>query len=97
MVVSHILAVPRPPWEGPTARHYEKGGRLMSRSSLLPTRPELCNFFTHCERILVSAKAPGYAPFSEDEQRQICYYANQLAKLTDGQSIRINEKRGRGN
>lgn len=64
----------------------------MSRSSLPPLRPDLREFFTHCQRVLTSAQVPDHAPFSEDERRQICYYANQLAKLTDVQSVRSLKK-----
>ena len=66
----------------------------MSRSSLLPIRPDLREFFTHCERILASAKVTDHVPYSEDERRQSCYYANQLAKLTDVQSVRSDGKPG---
>jgi len=64
----------------------------MSRASLLPIRPNLNELFTHCERLLASAQAPDHAPFSQDEQRMICYYANAMAKLTDVQSMQSNGK-----
>ena len=64
----------------------------MSRSSLLPIRPDLNELFTHCERLLASAQAPDHAPFSEDELRMMCYYANELARLTDAQRVHSNGK-----
>jgi hypothetical protein len=62
----------------------------MSRSSLLPIRSNLHELFSHCERVLASAQAPDHAAFSEDELRMVCYYANQLAKLTDAQRVQSN-------
>ena len=64
----------------------------MYPSSLLPIRPNLNELFTHCERLLASAQAPHHAPFSTDELRMICYYANQLARLTDAQRVQGNGK-----
>ena len=67
----------------------------MSRSSLLPLRPELHELFTHCERLFASTHASGHAPFSPDELQMICYYANQLAKLTDKQRVQTSNGKPR--
>jgi hypothetical protein len=68
-----------------------EGGRPMSHSSL-PIRPDLRELFTHCERLLASAQANGHPPFSQDERQMICYYANELAKLTHAQTVQSNGK-----
>lgn len=64
----------------------------MFRSSLLPIRDNLRELFSHCEGLLARAQAPDHAPFSEDERRMICYYANELASLTDAARVQSNGK-----
>ncbi len=59
----------------------------MSRSSLLPVRQDLHDFFSHCEGLLGKALQPDHAPFSQDELQMICYYANEIAKLADSQRL----------
>ena len=58
----------------------------------LPIRQDLRELFAHCERLLASAQAPAHAPFSKDERQMICYYANELAKLTHAQTVQGNGK-----
>ena len=41
----------------------------------------LQDFFRCCERLLDSA--PDLTPFSEEERKRICFYTNQIAKLTE--------------
>ena len=59
----------------------------MSRSSLLPIRQDLHDFFGHCEGLLGKALQPDHAPFSQNELQMICYYANEIAKLADSQRV----------
>ena len=66
----------------------------MSRSLLLPIRPDLHELFTHCERVLASAYAHDHLPLSQDEQQMLSYYCNQLTKLTDAQSVADERKTG---
>lgn len=55
----------------------------MSRSPLV--REDLHTFFRYCRQLLAYAQALDHAPFSQDELRMICYYANELAKIADVQ------------
>jgi hypothetical protein len=64
----------------------------MSRSPLLSIRQDLHELFTHCDQLLARAQSPDHAPFSEDERRMICYYANELARLTDAARVQSNGK-----
>jgi hypothetical protein len=65
-----------------------KGGRLMSSSPLPSLREDRHNFFRYCERLLVAtALAPDNSPFSPEELRRICFYANEVAKLADAQRL----------
>jgi hypothetical protein len=58
----------------------------------LPIRQDLRDLFAHCEQLLASAQANGHQPFSQDERKMICYYANQLARLTRAQTVQGNGK-----
>ena len=64
----------------------------MYRSARLPLRPDLHEFFAHCERVLASVQVPDHASFSQDELRLLCYYGNELAKLADAQRVQNNGK-----
>ena len=65
----------------------------MSRSPIPPLREDLHNFFRYCERLLVArAQAPDQSPFSPEELRRICFYANEVAKLADAQRLHSNGK-----
>jgi len=66
----------------------------MSRSPITPLREDLHNFFRYCERLLVaSSQAPDRSPFSPEELRRICFYANEVAKVADAQ--RLEESNGK--
>ena len=60
--------------------------------SSLPIREDLRELFAHCERLLASAQASDHPPFSRDERQMICYYANELARLTHAQTVQGNGK-----
>ena len=60
----------------------------MSLTPLPSLREDLHNFFRYCERLLIaSTQAPHHSPFSPQERRKICFYANEVAKLTDSQKL----------
>jgi hypothetical protein len=60
----------------------------MSLTPLPSLREDLHNFFRYCERLLLaSTQAPDQSPFSHEELRKICFYANQVAKLADSQRL----------
>jgi hypothetical protein len=59
----------------------------MSRSSLVPIRQDLHDFFNHCECLLAGVQAPDHALFSPYELMMICYYANEIAKIADSQRL----------
>jgi CheY-like chemotaxis protein len=60
----------------------------------LPTVPEyLRDFFRCCERLLDSA--PDLTPFSEENRKRICFYTNEIAKLTERLSVTSNGNRTR--
>jgi hypothetical protein len=60
----------------------------MSSPPLPSLREDLHNFFRYCERLLVAtAQAPNHSPFSSEELRRICFYANEVAKLADSQRL----------
>jgi hypothetical protein len=61
------------------------GGHPMSISPLPFKREDLDNFFKYTERLLASVRAPDHSPFSQDELKNICYLANEIAKLADYQ------------
>jgi hypothetical protein len=60
--------------------------------SSLPIRQGLRELFAHCERQLASAQALDHPPFSQDEREMLCYYANELARLTHAQTVQGNGK-----
>ena len=64
----------------------------MSDPSILPIRPDLRAFFTHCEGLLSKVLQPDHAPFSQDELQMICYYVNELTKIADAQRLHSNGK-----
>ena len=56
------------------------------------TVPEcLHDFFRCCDRLLDSA--PDLMPFSEEDRKRICFYSNQIAKLTERLSATRNRTR----
>ena len=59
----------------------------MSDPSILPIRQDLRDLFSHCEGLLGKVRQPDHAPFSQDELQMICYYANEIAKVTDSQRL----------
>jgi len=67
----------------------------MSSSPLPSAREDLQGFFRYCERLLHSAQASDHMPFSNEDLKQICFYANAVAKLADSQ--RRLEERSSGN
>jgi hypothetical protein len=46
---------------------------------------ELHEFFRCCARLLGSA--PDLLPFSDEDRKRICFYTNEIAKLTDSQRV----------
>jgi hypothetical protein len=52
-----------------------------ARMSTVPE--DLHDFFRCCERLLDSA--PNLAAFSDEDRKRICFYTNEIAKLTDAQ------------
>ena len=53
----------------------------------------LHDFFRCCERLLDSA--PDLTPFSEKDRKRICFYTNEIAKLTERFSATSNGNRTR--
>ena len=45
----------------------------------------LHDFFSCCERLLNGAAK--LAPFSDEDRKRICFYTNEIAKLTDSQRL----------
>jgi CheY-like chemotaxis protein len=65
--------------------------RLAKRVSTVPE--DLHDFFRCCERLLHSA--PDLMPFSEEDRKRICFYTNEIAKLTERLSATSNGNRTR--
>jgi|InoplaM3SPM_1038593.scaffolds.fasta_scaffold61403_1 hypothetical protein len=64
----------------------------MSDSPPLSARDDLHGFFRYCQRLLDSAQASDHLPFSNEDLKRICFYANAVAKLADSQR-RLEERR----
>ena len=65
--------------------------RIATRVSTVPEY--LHEFFRCCERLLDSA--PDLTPFSEEDRKRICFYTNEIAKLTERLSATSNGNRTR--
>ena len=60
----------------------------------MPTVPkDLQEFFRCCERLLDSAA--DITPFSEEDRKRICFYANEIGKLTERLLAKRNANRTR--
>lgn len=59
----------------------------------MAAREDLHDFFRCCERLLDSAA--DLTPFSEEDRKRICYYANEISKLTERLSARSKGNRTR--
>ena len=64
----------------------------MCDSPPLSARDDLHGFFRYCQRLLDSAQASDHLPFSNEDLKRICFYANAVAKLADSQR-RLEERR----
>ena len=64
---------------------------VATRVSIVPEY--LHDFFRCCERLLDSA--PDLTPFSEEDRKRICFYTNEIAKLTERLSTTSNGNRTR--
>jgi hypothetical protein len=67
------------------------GPRVATRMSTVPEY--LHEFFRCCERLL--DRAPALTPFSEEDRKRICFYTNEIAKLTERLSATSNGNRTR--
>ena len=65
--------------------------RVATRVSTVPEY--IGDFFRCCERLLDSA--PDLTPFSEEDRKRICFYTNEIAKLTERLSATSNGNRTR--
>ena len=63
---------------------------VATRGSTVPEY--LHDFFRCCERLLDSAPD---LPFSEEHRKRICFYTNEIAKLTEQLSATSNGNRTR--